>query len=325
MPWSTTPSRNSLTAPDRQRRPDPAGAGDRVGDLGVVHRGLQPHVDDQSHGQIRVDLEGGKVGEIARRVIHDVSGHQAMRGHPLQLGAVQRATTRRAKRRDLGPHRFHGARLAQFARGNARVVADDLGCVAERARAVDPCTAERRGVGERPMTIVEAHEGRTAPDRGVEDRAIEQAAEPLPSQAVGEQPAVVGTLRGGRCEPCQGVLEARGSGQVRVARRAGAPQCVAVRIDEPRHDDPTAPVDHLGAATATGPDLDLVAHRHDAAVADGDRAGDRRVRIQRADPGAGDHQIGGLGHAGERVGGATRALGAQAPRRPAAALRRDRA
>ncbi len=178
--------------------------------------------------------------------------------------------------------------------GPAGRVAHHLGALVEGARPGHPGGGQRRVVGEGGVAVVQAQEGRGA----LQDVRHELVADgaPLESvvvQAVAHHPAV---------HPFRPGERRAQSGQIRHPRQVGAgrhvepPHGVAVGVDEARHEVRAVQVDDLRAGAAPVPYVVRRPHRGDHSVVQGDGRGGGAGRVEGADPGAGEDQIG-SGHA----------------------------
>ena len=262
-------------------------------DLGIAHARLEQQRHDAAERQVPALLELLELVEQPRPPEHHVAAGEAER--------VQRAQRRGVGVQALGAgaprhsrlHQLHRGRLLQLARRPAAVVAHHRRAGAERPRAVDPGQRERRAAGERRV-VVEERQVRGRVTGRVRDRvgADRRVAEGVVGEAPAQHPRA--GVAAGALGPERGTHLVEGPQPVEVgaARSVRAVERMDVAVDQARHQRHPAPVDQLGGPAGVRAHLGVVADGDDQAVADGDRGGVRPVRIQRADGGAEDGEIG---------------------------------
>jgi hypothetical protein len=268
-------------------------ASDDLGErLGVVAR-VDPLVEadtqvEQARGLERAErLDGldATIHLVDPREPHGVLGADDV-GHPAEPLLV-------ARLRDAVPHRADRAHLAQLAGGRAVAVHDDDRAVLELARPRDAGDAQRSTVGEAGVHVEGVDEHRAGTSGLVDEGMV----------VVGALQGVVLEGEAGdprvRTEPLAlGAQERTDLGEGRDAVEVDAlgdlrsHEQVLVPVGETGGDVPVRAGEHRGAGVAGLAHLGGVADSDDDTVLDRDRRRPRTVRVQGADAGVDDGEVG---------------------------------
>lgn len=193
------------------------------------------------------------------------------------------------------PDQVHRGVLDQMPGGAAVGIADDGGALDEGAWAGDPGAFQGRAAGQGGVSVVEPDEGGGAADGALDQGPVDgPAAEGVVVQAPGDDPAL-GPFGRGQCGAQ--LVEVADGGEVGAGGHLQPPDGVAVRVDQAGREGGPGQVDVLGAVATPLAQPGLVADGGDHPVLDRHGGGLRPGRVEGADTGSGEEEVG-CGHGG---------------------------
>lgn len=256
-----------------------------------VGAGHAPGREAQPERQYR--LLGDRAHQVEVAEVHHMGAGEAGGGHRAeQLGQPGTSFGVRGPGHD-GLDEFHRGMLDEMAREPSVGVDGEVRALFEGARSGDAGGLEGGPADQGGVAVVQAQEGGGTEQDVLDEDAVDgPATEDVVVEAVADDPAVDTFPRGERGAES---VEVAYGGEVDAGGHVQAPDGVAVAVHQARHQSAAAQIHGLGARSAPVPYVRRITHGGDQAVVYGDRGGVRPFRIQGADVGAGDDEVGG-GH-----------------------------